>query len=871
VALTALIASIFQVAEAQSPLRRAVDPPPSPGSPPYRVFAGPEYAAGGFRRFLMGDGYRALWTAPLTAPVLDLQKHRGGLTPIRVGGGFQTQTIHLRGGDDGYYLFRSVNKAVRQGLEPDLQDTPAGWLVQEQTSGLHPAGAWVIPPLLDAVGVPQSPPELFIMPDDPALGEHRERFAGILGMLVESPDKGESGEKRYMGSDDIAGTEDFVEVLEASPSDRVDTRNLLAARLVDLIVGDPDRNFDNYRWIAFDSAGGRIWRAVPMDRDPAFMRADGLLPWVVRETFIPKFVSYGPEYEDVTGLWASQPEVDRLLLADLDRPTWDSVVAAVQAALTDAVVDAAVRAMPRDYQPLSGNFLARSIRSRRDALPEAAERFYLDLAREVDIHATSAPDVADVAFAGDGSLTVALHSECRMRPLAADNGEPRPIECRRTYYERRFDPEETEEVRIYLRGGDDHAVVRGEGPQRITVRVIGGEGDDTLEDASRPSRGRSRVVFYDHEGDDRFVAGPGTRVERDAFEGRVITDFVFENKRGTFRDYGSGHSWQFLPDYEQNATVILGLRRRSTSYGFRRDPWAQQRDLTGLVSVRGGFGGGAAIRRRLEGSAVVVGGHVEVARDLWSYRFPGYGNDTPMLPSGLTRVPSDEVRLGLDVELPLGEKGGFRIGPAFRYLWPTPHPEGPLALESGPGSEPFGQAGMASRLRLSAVDHESFPRLGVDLRADASAYAPVQGELEPFGGASGEVRGYLPLPLGSAFAARVGGGLAWGSFPAHESVFLGGRRSIRGYRGERFAGDAAVYGSSELRLPIIRLTLLTRGDLGVLGFGDAGRVFMDGDSPGSWHTAWGGGVWYRTMGVTGSLVYALGEQRRLHAFFGLPF
>jgi hypothetical protein len=72
-------------------------------------------------------------------------------------------------------------------------------------------------------------------------------------------------------------------------------------------------------------------------------------------------------------------------------------------------------------------------------------------------------------------------------------------------------------------------------------------------------------------------------------------------------------------------------------------------------------------------------------------------------------------------------------------------------------------------------------------------------------------------------------------------------------------------------VPVTRLTLLTRGDLGALAFADGGRVFVDSDSPGGWHTAWGGGLWYRTMGVTGTLVYALGEQRRLHAFFGLPF
>jgi hypothetical protein len=818
---------------------------------------------------MLGDGYRDLWTAPLVAPVLNLRKEAGGLRPIRVGGGFQTQTIHLRGADDGYYLFRSVNKAVRNGLGPDLRDTPAGWLVQDATGAFHPAGAWVVPPLLEAVGVPQSRPKLFIMPDDPALGEHREAFAGVLGQLIESPDKGESGKKRFRGSDDIASSPELLEKLASSPTDRVDANTLLAARLVDMIIGDPDRNFDNFRWIAYDSPQGRVWRPVPMDRDPAFLKAGGVLPWVVREAFLSKLVKFGPEYEDAAGLWASQPEVDRLLLAGIDRPTFDSVVAAVQSALTDDVIAEAVGSMPPEYQRVGGDFLETSLKIRRDELPEVAERFYNQLAREVDVQGTSAAEIAEVRLSADGWVEVVLHARCRTR-LVAQAQDSDPVACSTTHFRRRFDPAETDEVRIYLREGDDEALVSGEGPQEIVVRVIGGEGNDRFLDTSEVV-GSSRTVFYDHEGNSQLLGSGGARFERGPWDGRVITDFVFEDKDQTYRDYGHKRTWMVLGGHDREGGFIGGVRHRLTEYGFRRNPWASQLDLSVLAGTGGGAGGAVAYRRRIGGSDVVLSTFASYENGLSSYRFYGFGNDRPEVDSELASVPTDEAAAGLAVELPLGPGGSVRWGPVVSYLWQEPRPGSPLAREGAAEAGDLGQAGLFGELELVHVDDEAFPRTGFEARGEATAYALLQGNNDLFGAGRGELRGYLPFLFEGALAGRLGAGWAWGSFPVHEAIFLGGRRSLRGFRSERFAGDAALYGNAELRVPLGHLTLLTRGRVGVLGFADVGRVFLDGDSPGGWHTSWGGGLWYSTMGLTGTLLYGVGENNRVHAYFGLPF
>ncbi|NIQ56479.1 MAG: hypothetical protein GWN71_24820, partial [Gammaproteobacteria bacterium] len=80
-----------------------------------------------------------------------------------------------------------------------------------------------------------------------------------------------------------------------------------------------------------------------------------------------------------------------------------------------------------------------------------------------------------------GSLTVSL---------AAPDESP--------YFHRTFRARETREVRIYLRGGDDEVLVRGDADPGMIVRLVGGPDDDRYD-----VRGRGDGIHvYDHEGTD---------------------------------------------------------------------------------------------------------------------------------------------------------------------------------------------------------------------------------------------------------------------------------------------------------------------------------------------------------------------------------
>ena len=144
----------------------------------------------------------------------------------------------------------------------------------------------------------------------------------------------------------------------------------------------------------------------------------------------------------------------------------------------------------------------------------------------------------------------------------------------------------------------------------------------------------------------------------------------------------------------------------------------------------------------------------------------------------------------------------------------------------------------------------------------------------PFGRAEGEAVWYGSVPgsFGPTLALRAGGQWAVGDYPWQESAFVGGPMNLRGFPYQRFRGDAALFGSAELRTRLAYLNLgIARTHLGAFALADAGRVYLDGDSPGGWHTGVGGGLSFQTLGRVATVAYARGERNSVYVTIGMPF
>ncbi|HLM66235.1 MAG TPA: hypothetical protein VK358_01850, partial [Longimicrobium sp.] len=312
------------------------------------VKAGERYRASGLHTVLLGEEYRAAWTTPVRVEVLDPERFGGGLTVEGEGGGLSTESLRLKGRDGREYVFRSVDKNSARAVPEDLQGSFIQDVAQDQTAAKQPAAALVVPPLLRAAGVPHVVPRLYVMPNHPFLGEHRQEFAGKLGQIEERPVDADDGGPAFNGAERIEGTEDFLEELEEEGDNVVDAPTYLKARLMDMMIGDWDRHPDQWRLARYDRGGREVWEPIPRDRDNAFARHEGAVMAIARKV-APQLTQYGPEYGTIYGLHFQASALDRQLLSSLDRAAWDSIAQFLRTRVTDAVIDTAVRRLPPEY------------------------------------------------------------------------------------------------------------------------------------------------------------------------------------------------------------------------------------------------------------------------------------------------------------------------------------------------------------------------------------------------------------------------------------------------------------------------------------------------------------------------------------------
>ena len=67
----------------------------------------------------------------------------------------------------------------------------------------------------------------------------------------------------------------------------VDQEAVLNARLLDMLVGDWDRHFDQWRFGTDDTGKGKLYYPIPRDRDQVYFNSDGLLIKSISVNTIP--------------------------------------------------------------------------------------------------------------------------------------------------------------------------------------------------------------------------------------------------------------------------------------------------------------------------------------------------------------------------------------------------------------------------------------------------------------------------------------------------------------------------------------------------------------------------------------------------------
>jgi hypothetical protein len=836
-----------------------------------RVAASERYKAARVHRFVLGGGYRDLWQAEIELPVLKLEVASGPLKPFGRFGGLQTAVLAMTAPDGRSFSFRGTDKDPSNVLPAVLRDTAIETLVQDQMAAQHPGGPIASSVLSEAAGLLTVHERMVVMPDDPALGEFREEFAGMVGAFFEFPLPKADGHPGFHGATEIIDYKELYERLEHSQEDQVDVEAFLRARLYDILIGDFDRHRKQWRWAKIP--GNPRWQPIPEDRDMAFVRYDGAGPRVA-SIYVPILQNYGPDYPFIKGLTMHGWEQDRWLLPALSWEQWEPIALDIQARITDEVIEQAIEVLPPEYVELDGDRLRHDLRGRRDRLLEGARSFYDHLAGEVDVQASDDAEAVAATWAEDGSLQVDV------REVGAADAE--------ALYSRRFEPCETRDVRIYLRDGDDRVTVSGE-PGCTQLRVIAGAGEKVVDDSAA---GRTRI--YDEGGNVDVRKGPRTSVdERPYVEPEGNAGFV-DVKDIPPRDWGTDTIPIPVFGYEKDVGVFLGAGVVHTRYGFRKHPWSSRHRVTAgwateAERARVTYGG----TFRLANSDLVTNLDLKYS-GIEMLRFYGFGNETSDdAPDGFFRVRSRQSRVAPSLEIRfMDEQVRVAGGPWMEY-WRTQNGQRLIDLNRPYGAGRFGLIGAFANVQfdtrrtveliegqdLALPLHENpaagYPTSGflVDITSEVSP--PVWDVNSTWGAIEGSVSGFYSFGDRdrATLALRVGGRETWGNTPYFKAAFIGGgeffsgNASVRGLRAQRFSGDSSVFGNLDLRVFLARIKLIVPTDVGVMGFGDVGRVFEDGESSKDWHPGAGGGVWLAPLARTNAITFAVAKSDEETLFY----
>lgn len=815
--------------------------------------AAKEFKVNGLRKAVFGEHYREEWGTPIRVHLLDLKCEKGGLTPFAKGGGQQTISIRLRSADSVEYTLRTVSKDPSVLIPIGLRRTFADDILQDQMSSGHPYGALTIPPMANAAGVLHANPELFYVPHSPELGNYLDDVGGRLALLEERADGDLSKIKSFGGSKNVVSTKSMYKSIMKDNRNRINQKFYLRARLFDMFVGDWDRHDDNWRWGEFKKDKNTVYKAIPRDRDQVYVKFDGFFPFIFRKLAVRNFNHFTKDFHDMKGLNKSGSLLDKTLLTEPTLEEWLAIADSVKNSLTDSVIEAGMRKLPKEIYDLSGKEIADKLKSRREQLHTAALDYYRILSKNVEVIGSEEKELFDVIRLTDNETQVTIFG------LDENNNFSRKV------YQRTFKEGETKRVMLYGLGGDDKFIMRGKGSKGPKIKLIGGKGKDEYIDSTEVDGRRRKTKILDYAKEENVIADvgdPSTHLSKNkkAIEYKSYKDLAF--KRNSLAP-------RLFAEYNEDFGFFTGAGITVKTFNFGKPPANSEHQLnfhyaseTGgkIISYRGQFNSFLAKDYDLK----IYLRHSNPDNII---NYFGTGNETKWDGKNLEfyRLNMEQQYAMVKIVKRLTDQISVDIGPQYTRTTVfksqnivVDGPERFISKVKGP------QDILGLRLdgTINALDNQKDPHRGIKLVLKNNINQMLNDEQFTYTTHSGDLNFYLTPQGGTSsmtIAVRLGGSANMGDFPFYESNFLGGTTNLRGYRYNRFAGKSMIYQNTDLRFRLFEFrNYVFTGKWGFLGFFDSGRIFENETSQ-KVHIGYGPGAWinlYNLFLLSGSVGFS---------------
>ena len=160
----------------------------------------------------------------------------------------------------------------------------------------------------------------------------------------------------------------------------------------------------------------------------------------------------------------------------------------------------------------------------------------------------------------------------------------------------------------------------------------------------------------------------------------------------------------------------------------------------------------------------------------------------------------------------------------------------------------FGGANISYTLNTS--NNHKYPTRGISYHIGSSYLVNLKDGKKDFVNLQSSFTFYYTPFKGVTLAHRTGGSTNIGDYEFYQANTLGGNENLRGYWRTRFTGRSCFYQNTDIRWMLAELKgYVLRGGLGIYGFFDDGRVWVKDDNSDTFHTGYGGGIYFIPYGA----------------------
>ncbi|WP_312150386.1 metallophosphoesterase, partial [Empedobacter sp.] len=438
-------------------------------------------------KFFFGRHYRRTYGQTITANTVNLSQLNGGLTPVRMGGGHQTQSLRLTNAKGEEYNMRSVKKSATQFIQQvafknkyvadEFEDSFTEKFLMDFYTTNHPYYPLTVANLMKPINIMHSTPKLYYVPKQEALKEYNENFGDELYMIEERPMSGYQ-DGVFGKPKDIVSTDDMLAAIHKNKDVVVDKQAYIRARLFDMLVGDWDRHSDQWRWGVYKENNQTVYKPIPRDRDQAFPRYDGLFFHLIMK--IPPLRHMQDYKDDIKNVkWFNREPypLDLAILESSNLDLWKKEAKYIQDNLSDDYIKQSFELIPEETKQEYDQEVINNLIARKSKLEKFAEEYNKVLRKLIILKGTDEDEDFVITRLPKGKTNVKIYS-----------GQDRTL----ILYED-FDKKETKEIRLYGLNGKDKFKVEGKPNNAILVRIIGGIDDDIYE-----VKRSAKVKVYDY-------------------------------------------------------------------------------------------------------------------------------------------------------------------------------------------------------------------------------------------------------------------------------------------------------------------------------------------------------------------------------------